>query len=522
MKHRTSSPHVAIVGAGVGGLASAMRLAHAGMAVTVVDRLDAPGGKMRTVASEAGPVDAGPTVLTMKHVFEALFSETGNPIENYVALRPEPILARHFWLDGTMLDLSQNHEQSVANVASVFGEKARNEFINFARNSQTLFETFDTSIMQAQSPRIAAILKSLVRNPSAIWAMAPHRTLASQLRKTFSTPHLAQLFGRYATYVGGSPYASPALLSLIASAEAQGVWYVEGGMHNLALAMAKRATELGAVFKYNSHVERIEIQDGRPCAIHTETGRIAADFVLFNGDPRALAQGQLGAGLKHAVAKRAVSPRSLSAAVHAFSATPEGLDLVGHNVFFGKDPTHEFGPLERQKMPEDPTLYVCAQDRFGGQNPPAVERFEIIMNAPPSEDGAASDPKEIDKCQTQTFARLRDFGLRFTPVPKPEAVTMPQSFAQMFPASNGSLYGRSPHGMTAAFQRPTVRSNFPGLYLVGGGVHPGAGIPMVTLCAQHAAEAIISDLALTLKSPKVGTHGGTSTGSAMTGSAQFR
>lgn len=507
-------PHIAIIGAGIGGLAAALRLAHAGARVSVFERHATPGGKMRTTPSVAGPVDAGPTVLTLKHVFDSLFAETGSARVNHVTLEREDILARHFWPDGTTLDLMADNAESTANVARAFGPRSAREFSAFTARAKRLFDAFDAPMMRSDAPTLANLTATVLRNPALIPQMAPHRSLARSLPAQFTNPKLAQLFGRYATYVGGIPDASPALLALIWHAEAQGVWHVKGGMHALARAIATRARALGAIFHYNSHVTSIETEAGRPSAVITDTGRTAVDAVLFNGDPRALSQGQLGTAARRAVAHTATTPRSLSAYVHSFAAQAKGLPLAGHNVFFCADPRDEFDALAKGRMPQDATLYVCAQDRFGGQVPTGPERFEIIMNAPPCPDGAAPSQQETEICHTSTLARLHRFGLHFATPPPSSSLTMPQAFADLFPASNGALYGRSPHGMMAAFKRPTVRSRMPGLYLVGGGVHPGAGVPMATLCARHAAEAIMTDLSLTSTCRRADTHGGTSTASA--------
>ena len=205
-------PHAVIIGAGMGGLASALRLAHAGLRVTVLDRLAAPGGKMRAVPSSAGPIDAGPTVLTMKPVFDALFAETGSRLSDHVTLTAEPLLARHFWKDGPTLDLMADKDHSIQNVADAFGTKAASEFKAFNTRAKSLFEAFDTPVMRAPAPSNLAIAKQLLHDPKLISAMAPHRSLASTLARQFSDPRLAQLFARYATYGGGIPQASPALL----------------------------------------------------------------------------------------------------------------------------------------------------------------------------------------------------------------------------------------------------------------------------------------------------------------------
>jgi 1-hydroxycarotenoid 3,4-desaturase len=449
----------------------------------------------------------------MRPVFEALFADVGENLGDHLTLQPLEILARHYWDDGTKLDLTADPAQSLANVTAAFGAKAGREFTKFSNRAARLFEAFDAPMMHTASPDQMAVTKTVLRNPALIADMAPHRTLAGLLKSRFSDTHLAQLFGRYATYVGGSPYASPAILSLIWQAEAQGVWSVKGGMHQLANAIATCAKTRGAVFHYDTKATRITQQNGRTSGVQTADAHFPADIVLFNGDPNALYTGLLGEGAKAAVQQDHVAPRSLSAFVHAFAAKPSGVDLAHHTVFFGHDPAAEFAALAKGEMPSDATLYICAQDH-GHKAADALQRFEIIMNGPPVPRDAH---KEKPPCQTQIFARLQQFGLTFSPTPGPDALTTPQGFDQLFPASLGSLYGRSPHGLTAAFKRPTARTPIQGLYLCGGGAHPGAGVPMATLSAAHAAAAIMMDHASTLTSRQTATRGGTLTGSATAG-----
>jgi 1-hydroxycarotenoid 3,4-desaturase len=213
---------------------------------------------------------------------------------------------------------------------------------------------------------------------------------------------------------------------------------------------------------------------------------------VFNGDPRALATCALGTGVAQVATQTLTTARSLSARVWSFASTPTGPDLAHHNVFFAADPDEEFTAIAAGRMPADPTIYICAEDR--GQNRPAplLERFEIILNAAPLT--AAQRPeKEASTCHQRTFPTLARFGLGFSPEPDADALTTPSGFNRLFPASAGSLYGQSPHGMTASLKRPRARTAVAGLYLAGGGTHPGAGVPMATLSGQHAAAAILKD-----------------------------
>ncbi|MEM9344328.1 MAG: 1-hydroxycarotenoid 3,4-desaturase CrtD [Pseudomonadota bacterium] len=508
---------IVVIGAGVGGLAAAMRLAHSGADVTVVEAHGTPGGKMRTLPSPAGPVDAGPTVLTLRHVFDDLFSASGTRLEDHVTLVREDILARHWWPDGSSLDLHADRDDSARAIRAFAGVQAEDQFRAFAARTSALFDAFDAPLMRAPEPSPVAIALQVAMRPSLFPAIGAVSTMARKLALEFRDPRLRQLFGRYATYVGGSPYQAPAVLRLVADAEARGVWSVTGGMHNLARAMARVASDNGADLRFNSPVDRIEVQGGKTTSVLLSSGeRLKADTVIFAGDPNALHSGLMGQSTQAAISKTAVQPRSLSAEVWAFAATPVGPDLARHNVFFNADPRTEFDPISAGNPAEDPTVYVCAQDRGTGQTPPEVERFETIVNAPPT---TADQPEDTHACRTRTFTALAARGLRFSPDPPDSALTTPSGFNALFPASHGSLYGRSPHGAMATFARPTARTRIPGLYLAGGGAHPGAGVPMAALSGLHAAAAILTDRTSTSTSRRTGTRGGTSTASPTVGPA---
>ncbi|MEI4231578.1 1-hydroxycarotenoid 3,4-desaturase CrtD [Roseovarius sp. D22-M7] len=519
-RSRDDNVRVVIVGSGIAGLCAAARLAHHGPRVLVLERHATPGGKMRSLPSAAGPVDAGPTVLTLRGVFDELFHDLGERLEDHLTLIPQRILARHFWPDGSRLDLHDTEDDSAEAIRAFAGSRAAAQFRTFSARARTLFNGFDAPVMQAPAPSLPGLAAHVMRNPHLLRPMAPLSTLADVLNHSFDDPRLAQLFGRYATYVGGSPYHVPGLLALIWQAEAAGVWVVHGGMHRLACALQDLAQARGAEFRFGAHVERIEAtpQDGTRAVLLADGTRIPADTVLFNGDPKALATGALGPDCAHVAPQTRAAPRSLSAEVWAFAATPQGPDLAHHNVFFRDDPKSEFDALDRGALVPDPTLYVCAQDR--GQPGPsgAPERFEIIANAPPLQD--APHKEDHEQCQTRTFRTLARFGLTFDPTPEAAALTTPAGFDRLFPASDGSLYGQSPHGMTAAFKRPTARTAIPGLYLAGGGTHPGAGVPMAALSGRHAVAAIMQDRTSISTSRKTAMPGGTSTGSAPTGAAR--
>ena len=508
LKTEHSSDHVMVIGAGIGGLAAAMRLRALGYRVTILERHEWLGGKIRTVPSDAGPIDAGPTVLTLRHVFDDLFACLGAKLDEHVKLVQNDIIARHFWPDGSTLDLYQDQDRSAVAVEALAGNKAKRQFQAFCDRTRRLFEAFDTPMMQAADPNVAALAGSVMSSPGLIPAMAPLSTMKQLLRRSFSDPRLRQLFGRYATYVGGSPGHSPAILSLIWQAEAQGVWIVEGGMHRLVDAIAGLLSRAGVEIRTKAHVDRLEMQGGRIRAVHLADGdRLACDLVVFGGDPRALATGELGSSFTNIASQTEQLPRSFSARVHSFAATPSGPELSHHNIFFDQNADQEFDDLMAGRVPTNPSVYLCALDRGQTKKHPTIERFEIITNAPPDPEPA----KDIDQWHHQIMQKMARFGMTFSPTPGPETVTTPAMFNTMFPASCGALYGQTPHGLTASLRRPRARTQIPNLYLVGGGTHPGAGVPMAALSARHAVDAILRDQTSTSRSARTAMRGGMST-----------
>ena len=514
---------VIVIGAGMGGLATAIRLAAAGQRVTLIEAQATSGGKMRSLPSLAGPVDAGPTVLTRRAVFDDLFALAGERLEDHLTLLPQAVLARHWWPDGSRLDLTGTTEVDAQAIKDLAGEGEAHAFRRFDRLARALYAAFDAPVMQAFRPRLIAIIRATLGN-SALWpALVPGRSLAGLLGRQFNDLRLRQLFARYATYVGGRPDHSPAVLSLIWRAEAEGVWAVDGGMHRLALVLADLARRLGVDIRYSSPVAQVLQDAGQVSGVQLADGTtLPCAACVFAGDPGALAAGYLGDGVKTALPRSATNPRSLSAWVWSFAAVPEGplaRDLVHHNVFFPADTRGEFGPLSQGEMPETPTLYICAEDRSGTRIPRGPERFEIILNAPADR---SDQPKDFAQCQARTFQTLRKQGLWFTPEPGPQALTTPAMLERMFPGSGGAIYGRSPEGTFAAFARPPARTKVPGLYLAGGGAHPGAGVPMAALSGLHAAAAVLEDLTSRSMSGRTAMPGGILTGSATTERAPFR
>ncbi len=507
-----------VVGAGVGGLSAAIALAGRGVAVTVVDRAPNVGGKMREVEVAGRLIDSGPTVLTVRAVFEELFASAGASLSDYVTLDPVEVLARHAWPDGSRLDLYRDIDRTADAIGVFAGAKEAKGYRAFCAHSKAIHENVEGPFMRSQRPTLGSVLREQgLRGMVALTRIDALKTMWSSLGDFFRDPRLLQLFGRYATYCGSSPFLAPGTLNVIAHVEREGVWVVRGGMARLAEAMARLATERGVTLSLGRGVDEVLIERDRATGVRLEDGTtLDADAVVFNGDVHALASGRLGTAAKKAWTVDAKVERSLSAVTFSVVAKAEGFPLARHNVFFSRDYHREFRDLtDGDTLPSDPTVYLCAQDRDDAALAPATddgrERMFLIVNAPARGDRRPFSAEEIDRCETTTRRTLDSMGLRLDWDSSRRVITTPTDFARRFPSTEGALYGPPSHGWTSPLARAPSRSKVPGLYLCGGSTHPGAGVPMVTRSGLLAAESVLSDLASTAPSPMAATRGGTST-----------
>jgi 1-hydroxycarotenoid 3,4-desaturase len=515
--------HVVVVGAGVGGLVCALLLAHAGVRVTLVESAAEPGGKMRQVMVGGSPVDSGPTVFTMKWVFEQIFDQVGCSLNELLKLQPLQVLARHAWADrAKTLDLYSDIQRSADAIANFSSPAEAQRFLGFCRKAKEVYQNLEGPYIRSSRPSMMGMAKDLgMSGVASLASLGPLSSLWSALGRHFHDPRLQQLFGRYATYCGASPWAAPATLMLVAHVELDGVWSVEGGMHTLARVLAEQAVAQGAELHFSTPCHRILVRQGRACGVELGTGEeIMSDAVVFNGDASALAQGLLGDAAKSATSITPRPKRSLSAVTWSVKAKTSGFPLVRHNVFFDQNYHQEFTDIFRErKLPRHGTVYVCAQDRDDhATDPGGDERLLCLVNAPADGDIRPFNNSEIDPCQEQSLKLLNQCGLKLDFSTAQMVRTTPSDFNQLFPGTGGALYGPASHGWTMPFQRPASASQLPGLYLAGGSVHPGPGVPMAALSGQLAAETVMAHLASTKRLDRVRISGGTSTPSAMTAS----
>jgi len=494
-----SARHAIVIGAGAGGLSASIDLARAGFQVTLLERGNAPGGKMHTRAVDDREVDGGPTVLTMRSIFEQLFADAGACLNDRLTLLESPIIARHAWSHGGVLDLYPDAKRSRQSIEDFAGTDNAAGFERFYSQSARIHQTLSETFMTASKPDPVTLVGRVLRqhHPSSLMAARPAPNLWRALGGFFSDERLRQLFARYATYVGSSPLSTPATLMLIAHVELEGVWLVDGGMHRLAAAMADLGRELGIDLHLNTHVSEVLVKGGKACGVRLEDGTsLPADVVVFNGDTNALATGQLGDEAMRAVKPRSVEQRGLSALTWCIKGSSSGFGLDHHNVFFESDYPSEFNTLfEKRNVPSKPTVYLCAQDRGPNGSLNGSERLLMLVNAPADGDRQSWSEDDVARTRDNALAVLERCGLDLSFRDSNCVSTTPNDWHGRFPGSGGSLYGGASHGIWSSFTRPGARSRLKGLYLSGGSVHPGPGVPMATLSGRLAASAVVRDIA---------------------------
>ena len=510
----------------MGGLASAAMLAARGHDVTVIEKEQWVGGKARSVEVDGQSIEAGPTVFTMRDVFDQIFHACGARLGNFVNIRQAEIIARHAWDDEAHLDLFADPVRTEEAIGDFAGAEAAAGYRAFRAEARRIYEVLDEPFLRGDKsytpfPMMWRI--GLTRIGDAM-AMRPFDNLWKALGEHFSDPRLQQLYGRYATYCGSDPFQAPATLMLIAHTEARGVWLIDGGISALAKALRKLAESKGAKFRLGVPAAQVLVEGRRVSGVRLTNGdNIPADIVISNADPAALSEGKFGGQAERSVPSMPSGKRSLSALVWFAHAETSGFDLTHHNVFFSPDYAREFEDIRAGRAPADPTVYLCAQDRTAAaQSKTDIregtrERIQIIVNAPAHGDTHDYSAEEIETCTHAMRSTLKRCGLVLEDE-MPHQLATPQTWEGLFPATGGALYGRASHGWAASFLRQGPKTRIPGLYCAGGATHPAAGVPMAALSGLLAVRTIERDLASMRRFLPAATPGGMSMRSAKTGS----
>jgi phytoene desaturase len=478
----TGGQRVVVIGAGVGGLAAAIRLAEAGHRVVVHERSGTTGGKLGVYERDGFRFDTGPSLLTLPQVFDDL----------KLGLRPIPLdpVVRHVFPDGATLDSSSDPEVFRERIATALGPAAADDWKRFWKRAERIWDASWRSVLR--HPVTPATLAGLSWRLGDLRAIAPGRSLRGLGRHYLGDYRLRMLLDRYATYTGADPRRAPAALAAIPYAElAFGGWYLAGGLGTLGAAMTARCAALGVEIVLDSPVARIEtVEAGGVCGVRLASGEgVPADVVVSDADASDVYRDLLPDPARLA----RLTDRSLAGFVMLLGVRGETPELAHHTVFFPDYYDAEFdaifGSAARRARPaSDPTVFVTrATDP--AVHPPGAEAWFVLVNAPRhGQSWSAVDwrrPGLADAYAKHVLAVLARRGLEVRDRLVFLETRTPADLADATAAPGGAIYGTA-----GGLMRPANRGPVPGLFLVGGSVHPGGGLPMVTLSAQIVADQI--------------------------------
>ena len=492
-----------VIGAGIGGLCAAIALAAAGRRVTVIEALDHVGGKAATATVDGVTFDTGPSVLTMPDAFDRVLRLAGTSLGDHVELlAPTPAFHYHWPEQGVTLPVHHSLTDTLGAVAATLGDDAAGQLDRFLTYAGGIWQAAAPHFIHGPAPTVRALLRIGPRALLLLPRIDPLRSMRASIERHVQDPHLRDLLMRYATYNGSNALTAPATLNCIAWVElADGAWGVRGGIGALVSALHRVATSLGVVVRLATPATRIELDGDRVVAVHTATDRLAARTVVVNADVQHLVRRLLPPDAAPAPRSR----RQLKRLARPQPASTSGWTAVirarrrpdrpAHAVVFPTDYRAEFVDMfERERPPEHPTVYLCAQEKAHGRHGWAQhEPLFVMANAPAEPADAPTDPAVWERLRARTLDRLVTTGLID---PDDEVVwsRTPTDLAATFPDSRGSIYGAASSDRMAAFRRPANRLPAPrGLYLASGGAHPGGGLPLCALSGLAAANAALAE-----------------------------
>ena len=465
---------VVVIGAGVGGLSVAARLAATGHRVTVFEQAGVVGGKLgryeRRTAAGTFRFDTGPGPLTLPQVFDGL------------DLRPVPLdpVVRHVFADGTRLD---SGPEFASRIEAALGRRSADQWRRMWHRAARVWTASRRDILTSTVDGPGDLLRLAWRVPD-LAAIAPGRSLRSVSRR-FADPRLRILLDRYATYAGADPRRAPAALVAIPYAELTfGGWYLPGGLGTLADALAARCAAAGATVHCGVPVAGIDTAGGAVTGVRLASGdRVRADVVVATADALAVYRELLPSPRR---ATGLARDRSLAGFVLLLGVRGRTDGLAHHTVLFPADHDAEFDAVFRDRVPvPDPTILVTVADD-PAVRPDGHEAWFVLVNAPPQGPVDWTVPGLADRYADHVLAVLARRGVDVRDRVLFREVRTPADLAAATRTPGGAIYGTAAHRLL----RPPNAGPVRGLYLVGGSVHPGGGLPMVALSARIVADRI--------------------------------
>ena len=493
--------NVVVIGAGMGGMACAARLASKGHQVTVLEHSPTWGGKLGIVEHEGHLFDTGPSLLTLPAVYRDLFLKTGAALEDSIEIVDLDTAFRYQFADGTVLKMPGVGIGKCAEaIGDTLGGSSAEQWRAFMKRAAKMWSVTRKPFLESELHGLSSLV-SMSWRLGDLRTIAPTKTLRELAQQYISDPRLLTLVDRYATYTGSDPRQAPAALATVPYVEQMfGAYHVAGGLRELGRALFERACAIGVKFEFSCTVENI-CANPAISGVTLEGGRfIAADIVVANADASnvygSLLTGEALTKTKSATKSLRKATPSLSGFVILLAMSGVTPDLEHHNVFFPSNYDDEFDSVFGIGKPAcpvaDPTIYIC-NPKDSKMSPPGSESWYVLVNAPRHDKNAGMDWSVESLAQSYASSVLKTLSGRGVEVDarvKWQEVISPADLERNTLAPGGSIYGSSSNGMRSAFLRPENTTKIPNLYLVGGSAHPGGGLPLVGMSAEIVASRI--------------------------------
>ena len=491
---------ISVVGAGIGGMSAAARLAKQGHQVTVFENSDQSGGKCRTEWFGDYAFDTGPSLLTLPAVFRDLFLKTGKRIEHVLDISPVDPAFNYNFADGSKVTFPNlSNPKTYLEIEKSFGISASQSWRQIIERSEKMWEASRDSFIESELTSIWPLLlrRNLINQINQI---SPFTSLRSLSEKLKLDPHLKMIIDRYATYTGSDPRSAPAVLLTIAFVESTfGAWHIKGGIGQLSVALEQRCRDLGVDFQFKSLVTKILVERNKVEGVVLSDGKIIkSDLVVSNSDAEYTFNSLIGNEVSSARGERR-KLKSATKSLAGFSLLlgldnkkSKPVDVEHHNVYFPENYDLEFDQIFTQKVPvTDPTIYLCAPKDSSMVKGADKEAWFVLVNAPRHEPESGWDWKDGGQEYAQKIiSKMDDLGLNVTNRLDFMEYRTPADLENYAMAPGGSIYGTSSNSPVSAFLRARNRSKVKGLFCVGGSAHPGGGLPLVGISAEIVAKAI--------------------------------
>ena len=493
---KKNSASVAVIGSGIAGLSAAIRLSLQGRKVVVFEQNTYTGGKITAFEKQGFRFDMGPSLFTMPQLVEELFELAGRTPKDYFQYHTHDEVCRYFWLDGKCLTLYPSVDRNVEAITTVFGKESGRRVRKYFDDARKKFELtapffLESSLHKAKtflSPRVLKVVSEIPR-------LGLFSTLDDQNKRYFKEPKLVQLFNRYATYNGSSPYQTPGIMQMISHLEhGMGTHFPVGGMHAISQSLTKLAQELGVQFELSSMVEHILVEENKVQGVMVNGTERMFDLVVCNSDIKHAYHELLPKQVRRPKKTLAQEPSS-SALIFYWGIGQTFPEMDLHNIIFSEDYKEEFDHIcSNGPFWKDPTIYIHISNRLEVDDAPKGKDSWFVMVNVPYDQG--QDWEDIvRKVRRKLIERISSvLGKDIASLIETEEILTPTQIQQRTSSVGGALYGTSSNERMAAFLRHSNKSSsVKGLYFCGGSAHPGGGVPLCILSGKIAAEWIKED-----------------------------